>query len=78
MNKKTLHMVAFVLLVIGGLNWLLLALFNWEIGMLTNSLSPVLTKAIYILVGLAAVYEIMTHKQQCKTCDVHDSARMMS
>ncbi len=27
-----LEQITFILLVIGGLNWLLLGLFNWEIG----------------------------------------------
>jgi len=28
-----------------------------------------ITRAIYILVGLSAVYEIMTHKANCRQCD---------
>ena len=68
MNNKTLHMVAFILLVVGGLNWLAVALFNWELGMLTDSVSPMLTQVVYILVGVAAIYEVLTHKSHCSDC----------
>ncbi len=68
MHNKSLHMVTFILLIVGGLNWLAIGLLGWGIGMVTDGVSPVLTKVIYILVGLSAVYEIVIHKQNCKMC----------
>lgn len=65
---KTLHMVAFIILVIGGLNWLLFGVFGWEIGTLLGGMSAIVPRVIYVLVGLAAIYEIATHKQNCKAC----------
>ncbi|MEK7567920.1 MAG: DUF378 domain-containing protein [Patescibacteria group bacterium] len=63
---KALHMVAFILLVVGGLNWGLSA-FNWNVvEMLLGTGS--LTKAVYVLVGLSAVFEVVTHKDRCKEC----------
>ncbi|HEY4518003.1 MAG TPA: DUF378 domain-containing protein [Candidatus Paceibacterota bacterium] len=64
-----MHKVSFILLVIGGLNWLVLAIFNWDIGMLFGGQGETISKLIYILVGLAALYEIFTHKARCKGCD---------
>ena len=65
---KALHIVAFTLLVIGGLNWLLFA-FGWEVvGPLTGGMDTTLAKIIYVLVGLSAIYEVCTHKKNCKTC----------
>jgi len=64
-----MHKVSFILLVIGGLNWLVLAIFNWEIGSLFGGMDQTLSKIIYILVGLATLYEIFTHKARCKDCD---------
>lgn len=61
-------MIAFILLVVGGLNWLLVGLFDWGIGTFTDSVSPLLTQAIYVLVGLSAIYEVVTHKSNCKAC----------
>lgn len=67
---KGLHMVAFLLLVIGGLNWLLVGLFSWDVGMLFGGMGAVISRIIYILVGLSAVYMLATHKKDCKTCSM--------
>ena len=61
-------MLAFVLLVIGGLNWLLVGLFSWDVGMLFGGMEAVVSRVIYVLVGLAAIYEIFAHKSTCKMC----------
>ena len=64
---KVLHMVAFTLLVIGGLNWGLSAL-GWNVvNMLLGSL-PGVENFVYVLVGLAAVSEVLTHKKNCRMC----------
>jgi uncharacterized protein len=57
-----MHKLAFSLLVIGGLNWLLLALFGWEIGRLFGGMDAIVSRIIYILVGLSAVYELFARK----------------
>ncbi|MEK7642341.1 MAG: DUF378 domain-containing protein [Patescibacteria group bacterium] len=62
---KGLHMITWILLVVGGLNWGLTALMDWGIG---NFLPDGITKLVYILVGLSALYEIFTHKNTCKLC----------
>lgn len=65
---KGLHMIAFVLLVIGGLNWLLVGVAGWDIGELFGGQGALVSKIIYILVGLSALYEIATHKGNCREC----------
>ena len=65
---KSLHIAAFVLLIVGGLNWLLLGVFQWEIGMLFGGASALISRVIYILIGLAAIYELVTHKTACRAC----------
>jgi uncharacterized membrane protein YuzA (DUF378 family) len=63
---KTVHVIAFVLVIIGGLNWLLVGLFTgWDLAVY---LGVVIAKIIYILVGLSAVFELFTHKSSCKMC----------
>jgi len=64
---KVLHMVAFVLLVVGGLNWGLSALGYNVVEMLLGSW-PVVVMAVYLLVGISAVVEVATHKGACKMC----------
>jgi len=61
------HMVAFILLVVGGLNWLLVGAF--EMNLVENILGTgKLTQVVYILVGLSALYELVSHKGHCTTC----------
>lgn len=62
------HMVTFTLLVIGGLNWLAVGLFNWDIGTLFGGMDQVVSRIIYLLVGLSAIYEVAMHKVHCKMC----------
>lgn len=65
---KKLHIITFLLLVIGGLNWLLVGLFGWDIGSLFGGMDMPISKIIYILVGVSAVVEIATHKKNCRLC----------
>ena len=66
---KGLHMVAFILLVIGGLNWLLFAVAGKDIGSyVLGGMNTTLATAVYVLVGLAAISEVVTHKNNCKLC----------
>lgn len=58
-EKKTLNVVSLVLLNVGGLNWLLDGLFEWDlVGVLFGGMDSPIAKVVYILVGLAAIYSI--------------------
>lgn len=63
-----MHKLAFILLIIGGLNWLLVGILDWGIGNLFSDSTMWIAKVIYILVGLSALYELFTHKGRCKDC----------
>lgn len=70
-----LHMVAWILLIVGGLNWLLVGLGgflggDWNLVYMLLGSWPVVEWLVYVLVGLAAVYELLTHKKNCKNCSV--------
>lgn len=60
-----MHKIAFILLAIGGLNWGLHA-FGWNV---VDMLGSTVAMIVYVLVGLAALYEIFTHKGRCKDCE---------
>lgn len=64
---KALHMIAFILLVVGGLNWGLSALGYNVVNMLLGSW-PMVEKIVYLLVGLSAILEVVTHKSNCNAC----------
>ena len=68
---KALHGISFVLLVIGGLNWLLVGITStgWDIGQIFGGQGAVISRIIYILVGLSAIYLVASHKKSCKCCD---------
>jgi uncharacterized membrane protein YuzA (DUF378 family) len=53
---KTIYPVALVLLVVGGLNWGLVGLFNFDLVSALFGNGSFLSRAIYILVGLSAVF----------------------
>ncbi len=65
-------MVSWILLIVGGLNWLLIGLFDWGVADIFGY-SSIITKIIYILVGISAVYELITHKKNCKQCGTSSS-----
>jgi uncharacterized membrane protein YuzA (DUF378 family) len=64
---KALHMIAFILLIIGGLNWLLVG-FGWNLVDAIFGMGSVVSQIIYILVGLSAILILFTHKKDCKMC----------
>jgi uncharacterized protein len=59
---KSMDVTAAVLLVIGGLNWGVVGLTGSDlVGALFGNLSPV-SRAVYVLVALAAVYQVLQWK----------------
>ena len=65
---KAIHIVSFALVIIGGLNWLLVGLVGWDIGVLFGGQAAAISRVIYVLVGVAAVILAVTHKKDCKVC----------
>lgn len=63
-----LHTITWILVIIGGLNWLLVGLFGWDVGALFGGMSAGISRIIYILVGLSALVELFSHKKSCKNC----------
>jgi uncharacterized membrane protein YuzA (DUF378 family) len=77
---KIMHMVTWILVIVGGLNWLLVGLggfmgSDWNVVHLIFGSVPMLEWLVYVLVGLSAVYELVMHKKNCKACGT--SAPMM-
>jgi len=59
---KNLDLVATILLVVGGLNWGLVGAANFDlVAAIFGPMSP-LSRIVYVLVGLAAVYRILQWK----------------
>jgi len=64
-----LHTLTFILLVVGGLNWLLVGVLGWDISRWLGGADSVVSRTIYVLVGLSAVYEVAMHKKMCRECN---------
>jgi uncharacterized membrane protein YuzA (DUF378 family) len=66
-------MIAFLLVVIGGLNWGLVGIggfldSNWNVVNLLLGSWPSVEWAVYVLVGLATLWIVVKHSKECKVC----------
>jgi len=61
-------MIAFILLIVGGLNWGLQGAFHFNLVERILGTGG-LTQIVYILVGLSAIEEAVMHKKLCRNCN---------
>jgi len=60
---KKLDVIAAALLMVGGLNWGAVGLFRFDlVQAVFGGWAPVIASLIYVVVGLAALYQITTWK----------------
>lgn len=69
-----LHTIAFVLVIIGALNWGLVALGYWvnnnlNIVNLLLGTMPTIENLVYLLVGISAIVLLVGHKKSCRECN---------
>lgn len=60
MKASSLEVIALILLVIGGLNWGLVSLFQLNLVTAILGEASLLSNLVYILVGLSAIYIAVT------------------
>ncbi len=53
---SALDWIALILLVIGGLNWLLVGLFSFDLVAAIFGSMSVVARIVYVIVGLCAIY----------------------
>lgn len=66
---KILEIITSILLIIGGLNWGLIGLFEFNLVDTIFGHATAIDRIIYILVGLSAVYRIFLCTSCCKSED---------
>ncbi|MFI5260521.1 MAG: DUF378 domain-containing protein [Candidatus Paceibacteria bacterium] len=72
---KSMHYTAFILVIIGALNWGLIGLgsfmggANWNVVHMLLGSWPMVENIVYVLVGLAALNIAYTHKKDCRMCN---------
>lgn len=67
-TKKWLHIVAFILVIVGGINWGLFGAFGFDFVDYVFGGFPTVAEIIYVLIGVSAVYLAVTHGRDCKLC----------
>jgi uncharacterized protein len=56
---RALNVITLVLLIVGGLNWGLVGAFDFDlVAAIFGDMTP-LSRIVYVLVGLAALYQII-------------------
>ena len=56
---RIVNLIAFILLIIGGINWLCIGLFQFDfVAGIFGSQAAVVSRIIYSLVGIASLYLI--------------------
>ncbi len=72
-RMKYLHSVSWILTMVGAVNWGLIGLggfmmSDWNVIHMILGSVPTLESLVYVLVGAAAVYEVVSHKKICTLC----------
>lgn len=70
---KIAHVVGFLLVIVGALNWGLVGLgslmgSDWNLVNLILGSMPFIESLVYVLVGVSGVYLLVTHKKDCRAC----------
>jgi uncharacterized membrane protein YuzA (DUF378 family) len=57
---KALNLITLLLIIIGGLNWLLVGLFQFDlVAALFGGETALLSRIVYVLVGISALYQLI-------------------
>lgn len=74
---KALHFITWILVIVGALNWGLVGLFDFNLVAKILGGAPAIERLVYILVGVSAVVEIITHGKTCKMCGKSNASPAM-
>jgi uncharacterized membrane protein YuzA (DUF378 family) len=56
---KPLNLITLILLIVGGLNWGLVGLFNFDLVATLFGAGSILARIVYMLVGLSALWQLI-------------------
>ena len=57
---RALNIITLLLIIVGGLNWLLVGLFQFDlVAAIFGGEQALLSRIVYILVGLSALWQLM-------------------
>jgi uncharacterized protein len=58
-SMKPLNILTLILVIVGGLNWGLVGLFNFDLVAAILGAGSLLSRIVYILVGVSAVWQLI-------------------
>jgi uncharacterized membrane protein YuzA (DUF378 family) len=56
---KAVNIVTLILVIVGGLNWGLVGLFDFDLVAVIFGARSVLARIVYVLVGISAVWQLI-------------------
>jgi uncharacterized membrane protein YuzA (DUF378 family) len=56
---KPLNLITLVLLIVGGLNWGLVGVFDFDLVAMLFGAGSILARIVYVLVGLSALWQLV-------------------
>ena len=66
---KAATWIALILLIVGGVNWLLVGAFNFDLVAALFGEMSALSRIVYIVVGLAALYVLFMSAKLTRSID---------
>ena len=67
MKFNTIEWITMVLVIVGGLNWGLVGLFNFDLVATIFGVMSAVSRVVYVLVGISAIYMIFGAKKMSKS-----------
>lgn len=71
---KALNLITLVLLIVGGLNWGLVGAFEFDLVAAIFGEGSALSRLVYVLVGLSALWQIMPLMAAFRVGEAHAEA----
>jgi uncharacterized membrane protein YuzA (DUF378 family) len=71
---KALNLITLILAIVGGLNWGLVGLFDFDLVATLFGAGSAISRIVYVLVGISAVYQIIPLIKAFQIGEVHAEA----
>jgi len=68
---KALNLITLLLIIVGGINWLLVGAFQFDlVAALFGGQDAALARIVYVLVGISALYQIIPFSRAMSSDEV--------
>lgn len=68
---KALNLITLLLIIVGGINWLLVGAFQFDlVAALFGGQDGALARIVYVLVGLSAIYQLIPFSKAMSSGEV--------